>query len=199
MRRFIVFFLIVAISVGIGFGAQSFEEYMIKKNHPLKFTEYVEKYAEEFDIPKALLYSVIKCESSFDPEAKSRVGARGLMQLMPKTFEEMARRQGEEYREELMYDPDTSIRYGSYYLNYLYNIFGDWKLVLAAYNGGMGNVRKWMEDSEYFDGVKIIKYPKGFGETEQYVERVTEAEKVYTKLWFNDNKNTYKEDTLNGS
>lgn len=188
LRRFIVFFLIVAISVGIGYGAQKFEEFMVRKNHPLKYSEYVEKYSKEYEIPETLLYSVIKCESSFDPEAKSRAGARGLMQLMPKTFEEMARRLGEEFKEELMFDPETSIRYGSYYLDYLYNIFGDWKLVLAAYNGGMGNVRKWMEDSEYFDGVNIIKYPKGFEETKQYVERVTEAQKMYTELWFNDNK-----------
>ena len=88
-----------------------------------------------------------------------------------------------------MFDAETSIRYGSYYLDYLYNIFGDWRLVLAAYNGGMGNVRKWMEDSEYFDGVKIIKYPKGFGETEQYVQRVTDAQKVYEELWFKNNNN----------
>ena len=188
MRKFIVFFLIVAISVGIGYGAQSFEDYMIKQRHPLKYSEYVDKYSEQFDIPKTLLYSVIKCESGFDTNAKSRVGARGLMQLMPKTFEEMARRQGEEFKEELMYDAETNIRYGSYYLNYLYNIFGDWKLVLAAYNGGMGNVKKWMEDSDYFDGVKIIKYPKGFEETEGYVKRVTDAQKVYVELWFSDNK-----------
>ncbi len=162
---------------------------MIRKNHPLKYSEYVEKYAKQYEIPETLLYSVIKCESSFDPEAKSRAGARGLMQLMPKTFEEMARRLGEEYKEELMFDAETSIRYGSYYLDYLYNIFGDWRLVLAAYNGGMGNVRKWMEDSEYFDGVKIIKYPKGFGETEQYVQRVTDAQKVYEELWFKNNNN----------
>ncbi len=162
---------------------------MIRKNHPLKYSEYVEKYAKQYEIPETLLYSVIKCESSFDPEAKSCAGARGLMQLMPKTFEEMARRLGEEYKEELMFDAETSIRYGSYYLDYLYNIFGDWRLVLAAYNGGMGNVRKWMEDSEYFDGVKIIKYPKGFGETEQYVQRVTDAQKVYEELWFKNNNN----------
>ena len=124
---------------------------MIRKNHPLKYSEYVEKYAKQYEIPETLLYSVIKCESSFDPEAKSRAGARGLMQLMPKTFEEMARRLGEEYKEELMFDAETSIRYGSYYLDYLYNIFGDWRLVLAAYNGGMGNVDEWLKNPEYSD------------------------------------------------
>lgn len=100
MKKFIVLVLLVSLSVLTGYGAQIFEQHRIKKSHPLKYSEYVEKYAEEFNIPEPLLYSVIKCESSFNPEAKSRVGARGLMQLMPKTFEEMAKRQGEQYAED---------------------------------------------------------------------------------------------------
>lgn len=184
MKRIIATVLILALSVGIGYGAQELEKYLRYKAHPLEYTEFVERYSEEFEIPIEMLYAVIKCESSFDSTAVSSVGATGLMQLMPRTLEDMMRRCGEQYDERLLYDPETNIRYGSYYLRYLYNIFQDWDVVLAAYNGGMGNVRSWLKDSEYYDGAKLIKYPEGFEETENYVKKVNKAEATYRELYF---------------
>ncbi len=186
MKKFTAIFLIIAISVAVGFGAQKLEDHTTKVKHPLKYSEFVEKYAAEYEIPETLLYAMIKCESSFDPKAKSSAGAVGLMQLMPRTFEDMARRQGEEFDKNMMSDAETNIRYGAYYLHYLYNIFRDWNLVLAAYNGGMGNVKKWMQSSEFYDGTKLIKYPKGYSETENYVKKVNETKKLYEKLYFTE-------------
>lgn len=188
MKRFTAILLILAVSIGMGYLAQTLESEKTLKAHPQKYTELVDKYSAEYEIPVDLLYSVIKCESNFDSNAKSSAGACGLMQLMPKTLEDMMRRCGESYKEELIFDPETNIKYGSYYMHYLYNIFNDWDMVLAAYNGGMGNVKKWMQDSEYYDGAKIIKYPKGFDETENYVKRVNEARKAYNELYYREKK-----------
>lgn len=184
MKRFIAVILILAISVGIGYGAQELETHLKYKNHPLKYTELVEKYSAEYEIPIDLLYGVIKCESGFDSTAVSSVGATGLMQLMPHTLEDMMRRCGEQYDERLLYDPETNVKYGAYYLRYLYNIFQDWDIVLAAYHGGMGNVREWLKSDKYYDGAKLIAFPEEFEMTENYVKKVNKAREMYTELYF---------------
>lgn len=181
--RVLIVFLIIAVSVCVGYIAQKIQETSELASHPLKYQALVEKYSKEYEIELPFLYSVIKCESGFDCNATSGAGAKGLMQLMPATMEDMMRRCGEAFDETKMYDPETSIRYGAYYLDYLYKIFNDWDLVLAAYNGGMGNVKKWMENPEYYDGTKICKYPKGFGETERHVKKVNKAKEKYIELY----------------
>jgi soluble lytic murein transglycosylase len=173
LKKFIVFFLIVAVSVGIGFGAQTFEDYMIKKKHPLKYSEYVDKYSEEFEIPKTLLYSVIKCESGFDPKAKSRVGARGLMQLMPDTYGWLLKMRHDEAGD--IFDPEENIKYGTYYLSVLYKKYKNWTYALCAYNAGMGNVDKWLSGESF-------SIP--FAETKEYVNKLDVVMDKYLGLYY---------------
>ncbi len=118
--------------------------------YPLMYSELVERYAEEYGLDKYLLYAVIKTESSFDPEAVSNVGARGLMQIMEETFDWIQFRLGEEdvtvYDD--MFDPETNIRYGGYLLSYLMNEFGNLDCAAAAYHSGIGTVSEWLTDPE---------------------------------------------------
>ena len=144
------------------------------------------KYAAEYDVPPEVIYAVIKVESNFDATAESSVGARGLMQMMPKTFEWLTGKEHlGEYKSALMlYDAETSIKYGAYYLRYLYDKFENTETVLAAYNGGEGNVAKWLKDSKYSkDGKTLSDIP--FKETENYVTKVVAEIDTYKKL-FND-------------
>ncbi len=154
--------------------------------YPLPHREAVMACALSYDLPESLIYAVIKAESDFDPLAVSEDGARGLMQMMEPTFSEMT---GKKYlNEHLSFDalfvPEVSIRYGSYYLRYLSDLFGgDLICTLAAYNGGLGNVRKWLADPAYSDGAgHLTSIP--FPETRAYVERVTEYAAMYEKLYF---------------
>lgn len=149
-------------------------------SYTIKYSEYVEKYSEQYGVDREIIYAVIKCESNFKADARSSVGALGLMQMMPATFADMQSRLGEEYESEALMDPEVSIKYGTYYLKYLYNYFGDWELVFAAYNAGMGNVSKWLKNEEYSDGGKLIDIP--FPETKKYVKKVIAARDEYTKL-----------------
>ena len=88
----------------------------------------------------------------------------------------------EHLNEGMLFDPETNIRYGTYYLSYLYDRYGDWELALAAYNGGPGNVDKWLEDDAYADGKGgLQKIP--FKETRQFVSRVSKAWEKYDKLY----------------
>ncbi len=143
---------------------------------PEEYKEYVEKYSKEYGLSEELVYSVIKTESGFDSSAVSSKGAVGLMQIMPETFEWLTNDILHEYLDVgMLYDPETNIKYGTYYLSRLYGRFGDLNTAIAAYNGGEGNVSEWLSDPRYSnDGEKLIvdNIPKSFSETENYVKKV---------------------------
>ena len=85
---------------------------------------------------------MIRQESAFDPQARSRAGARGLMQLMPATAREWAQRLGLPYSTARLHDPDYSIRLGTAYFANVLNLFdGTTELALAGYNGGPTRIR----------------------------------------------------------
>ena len=177
--------LIAVLAIGLGFLADFLITCLEKNAYPREYAEYVEVYAEAYGVPEGLVYAVIRTESSFDSGAVSPVGAVGLMQLMPSTFEWLTDDKLFEHLESgMLYDPETNIKYGTYCLSFLYDRYGDWELALAAYNGGLGNVDKWLEDDRYADadgegGLKRIP----FGETRQFVARVTDAWEMYERLY----------------
>ena len=183
--RSITVLLIFLVSLLIGYIASSVWDKAEKELYPLKFSEFVDNSSESFGVPRKIIYAVIKTESDFDSTAQSSAGAIGLMQIAPATFEEISRKLGDSYEKGMMYDPETNIRYGTYYLSYLYRYFGDWDVVFAAYNAGMGNVSKWLEDREYSteDG-KLVAIP--FAETAQYVTKVNDAMNKYLDLYGED-------------
>lgn len=150
---------------------------------PEEYQAYVSEYAKEYDVPEHIIYAVIKAESGFDPEARSGAGALGLMQLMPVTFEDLTDNHLREYLDSSkLYDPKVNIRYGVYYLSYLYRMFGNWDVVFAAYNGGLGNVREWLEDKQYSsDGRTLENIP--IKETRNYVSRVNKNLEKYNELY----------------
>ena len=176
---------IAVLAIGLGFLADFLITCLEKNAYPREYAEYVEVYAEAYGVPEGLVYAVIRTESSFDSGAVSPVGAVGLMQLMPSTFEWLTDDKLFEHLESgMLYDPETNIKYGTYCLSFLYDRYGDWELALAAYNGGLGNVDKWLEDDRYADadgegGLKRIP----FKETRQFVARVTDAWEMYERLY----------------
>ena len=122
--------------------------------------------AEEFDVPQAMILAVIRAESDFYPDATSSVGARGLMQLMPDTFRWICE---ELHTAQEITDPEANIRAGSYYLAYLFQKFGSWRIALAAYNAGEGRVCEWLTDPELSAGGTLRRIP--FPETAAYVKK----------------------------
>ncbi len=81
-----------------------------------------------------------------------------------------------------IFDPETNIKIGCWYLSKLYREFGRLDLVIAAYNGGSGNVSKWLNDYTYSkDGKSLDVIP--FEETSTYVKRITKSYKMYNKLY----------------
>ena len=135
----------------------------------------------------ALVHAIIRQESSFETTAVSRVGARGLMQLMPATAKETARGLGRTYRRDaLLTDPDYNIALGRAYLQRLITRFdGHYVLAIAAYNAGPGRVVRWIREHGHpkDPGVDVIDWIERipFAETRNYVQRVLEALHVYRR------------------
>ena len=175
----LIFFLLAGICVILEISFDV-EENIEKDLYSIEYSEYVQKYSDEYGVDCDIIFAVIKCESNFKPDAKSSAGAMGLMQMVPSTFKDMQKRLGEDLDDNDHFDPETSIKYGTYYLKYLYNYFGDWELVFAAYNAGMGNVSKWLKNDEYSTDGKLVNIP--FPETERYVKKVKAAREEYIKL-----------------
>lgn len=107
----------------------------------------VSNAAKEYNLPADLIFGMIWVESRFDPHAVSPVGARGLMQLMPRTAEYLATKMSWDGHDN-PFDPEFNIAAGTYYIARLLTEFnGDENVALAAYNAGPGKVRRWLENS----------------------------------------------------
>ena len=158
-----------------------------KINYPLSYKGLIKKYSKEYNLDPYLIAAIINVESNFNKNAISSKDARGLMQIIPKTGEWAASKLGiENFTVELLFEPETNIRIGTWYLDMLKKEFGDnIQLILAAYNGGSGNVNKWLQNEEYCkDGKELKKIP--FKETEQYIEKVLKNYEVYGNVYKNE-------------
>ena len=187
MRKlFKAFIFLAVIAILIYGGYKSFDQFQ-RWLYPVKYADFVEKYSKEFDVPEQLIFAVIKCESSFDPNAKSSVGARGLMQLLPESFTWVkSKYKGDNILEtDDINNPEANIKYGTFLLSIDYKTFGSWKEAIAAYHAGQGNVSAWLENPEYSsDGKHIDKFPEACSDTESYVNRVLKVEQKYNELYY---------------
>ena len=183
----LVITLILLLSIGLGFLSDFAITCFEKNAYPREYEEYITVYADKYGIPEALVYAIVRTESKFDSGAVSSAGAVGLMQMLPDTFKWLTDEiLFDHFDSGMLYDPETNIRYGTYYLSRLYDRYGRWDLALAAYNGGVGNVDKWLADESYADGEGGLKRIP-FRETRQYVKKVMDAWDMYERLYGEDN------------
>jgi soluble lytic murein transglycosylase len=144
----------------------------------------VEKYSAEYNVPEYIIFAVIDVESDFDPMATSSANACGLMQMTPKTFAWLTSSEhlGENLTSLDLYDPEINIRYGTYYLRYLFTRFHNWDTALAAYNAGHGRVSQWLKDERYSkDGATLYNIP--IEETNNYVNKVMSVCDIYNEIY----------------
>ena len=180
LKKVIALILIPAVLLSVlYFGALS----LLKTLYPLSYEEYVEVYSKENNLSPAFVYAVIRCESGFDKEAVSNVGATGLMQIMPDTFDWINMKLGEDKPYSMATDPQTNIKDGCFLYGYLLSKYGRVQEALAAYHAGTGNVNKWLKDESCSaDGKTLHTIP--FPTTSKYVKKVLLTENIYEKLYF---------------
>lgn len=174
------FLLLVAAAVGLLSVLRSY----YYKVYPQKYNTMVEQYCQVYGVPTALVYAVIKTESNFTPDAVSVNDARGLMQLLPETFEWLQLKLGEQgkYDTAALFEPEVNIRYGVYLLSVLQEEFGSIENIAAAYHAGIGAVGQWLSDPDISaDGVTLDRIP--YEDTALYVKRIKENIAMYQKLY----------------
>ncbi len=147
---------------------------------PLRHEDIIRQQSAQKNLDPALVAGVIYAESHFR-DATSHAGAKGLMQLLPSTADDIARKSGgTAFVQGDLADPQVNISYGSFYLRYLLTRYGgNVVLAVAAYNAGEGRVDKWVfaarHRGEDFDHARHIPFP----ETRHYVQQVLEMRGRY--------------------
>lgn len=152
--------------------------------YPLAYRATIAGAAAEAGLPPALVFGMVHQESGFDPAARSRSGARGLMQLMPSTGREVARQLGVPFTFARLEEPAYSVRLGTRYFRRVLGMFdGNVELALAAYNGGPGRIsRLWRaagpeaELDRFLEGLALE-------EPRDYVKRIVLLAASYRSLY----------------
>ena len=176
--------VVLIIIIVIGFGQKAIPQLLKTYIYPKEFSEQVEKYSLQNELDTDFVYAVIKTESSFNENATSQVGARGLMQLMPDAFDWVKYRLSDDRNLTFddMYNSEYNIEYGCYLLGYLYKRYGSHELAAAAYHAGMGAVDGWIEDGLINeDSVTHSDIPAS--QTSHYVKKIMRAYNMYKKLY----------------
>lgn len=145
----------------------------------------MDKWADAYELDPLLVDAFIRTESGFDPQATSSVDARGLMQMTEETFlwlrSKIAEGEGLEFAD--LYDPETSIRFGCYYLHLCLNRYnGDVATAAAAYHSGWGTVDNLLQMEEHSaDGETLQGFP--YNQMHHYVNKITACYQVYQRLY----------------
>lgn len=150
---------------------------------PLSYSDVIRQQAADKHLDPALIAAVIYAETKFDPRPSS-AGAQGLMQILPQTAEYLARRSGAtNFTVSDLATPEVNVAYGSYYLRYLLDHYGNREIpALAAYNGGETNVDRWLgADQRRGRSLTISEIP--FPQTQAYVAKVMDAQRRYRQTY----------------
>lgn len=180
-----VFFILVLIGAVyfIRIGLDALE----KSLYPRKYQDLVEQYAAENELDPLLLYSVIRTESGFNPNAQSNVDARGLMQITDETFQWIKSKiaPNEDISFEDLYDPEINIRFGSYYFARCMTRYNNHVgTAAAAYHSGWGTVDKLLKNEKYSDdGINLHTYP--YEQMGLYVQKIGRAYSRYQTCYSN--------------
>lgn len=175
MRKTLAFFFVVMFfssiaAVGIVGG--------IAISYPKMFRGFVSKYSSKYGIDESMVFAIIRAESGFDVTAVSRSGAMGLMQIMPETGAYISRSLGRvEFASSDLFDAETNIEFGCFYLDYLSNKFDSHDKILCAYNLGETRAMSILAENPNFDFSKIE-----IGETRRYIRDVKRNKKVYDAI-----------------
>jgi len=147
---------------------------------PVNYEDIVEKNARRQGLPASLIFAIARQESAWQFDAHSRVGARGLMQIIPATAKETAKTIGVRYSKNKLFDPAYNITLGSAYIRGLLERFDNNRaLAAASYNAGPHRVDQWKAHSKAQLPIDIWIDIIPFKETRRYVRNILSYEVIY--------------------
>ena len=151
--------------------------------YPQNYYKQVKLFADKYNNVDALMMAIVREESSFNPKAQSSVGAIGLMQLMPTTAHEVGKNTGIDFNTSYLFNPELNLRLGNIYYASLRSMLEDKDVsAIAAYNGGVGSVKKWRELLKYNDTDEFVEQIP-YEETKNYVIKVFRSYWNYTRIY----------------
>ncbi|MFK8068358.1 MAG: transglycosylase SLT domain-containing protein [Gammaproteobacteria bacterium] len=150
--------------------AKSYDD--LTRRFPLPYNKTVKKYSKKRALPVSKIYTIIRQESAFIHDVRSHAGALGLMQVMPATGKQTAKKIGYKYKNSRqLYDPTTNIAIGTAYLKEMLQRYdGNLIMAAAAYNAGPHRVKRWRPDEGCMPG-ELWAETIPFTETRRYVRR----------------------------
>lgn len=178
-KNYSIWIILILVLVVLVINSENIARYF----SPIPYREIIFKEAADAGVDRYLLAAIVKTESNYDPMAVSVKGARGLMQIMPDTGKWVAEQRNQGFSDDQLFNPQYNVRIGALYVSDLYKEFqGNTILVLAAYNGGQGNVKKWQKNNNWTgDRSSIDQIP--FPETRQFVRKVLFYQQMYKRLY----------------
>ena len=182
IRTILIILLVLLVLYIVLFKIVKVQDRILVFLYKKEYNEYVEKYSIQYGVDENLVYSIIKNESKFDSNAVSTSEAKGLMQIMDNTVKDIANGIDEmEYDNIDIFDPETNIHLGVNYLSELLEKYGNVPLAVAAYNAGIGNVDKWIQNGVLDEnGTDIENIP--FKETNLYVRKVLRDYEIFSLI-----------------
>lgn len=161
-----------------------------KLAYPMPYREGIEKYSRSQGLDPYLVAGLIRQESEFNPRALSRVKAHGLMQVMPATGRDLARKLGiKSFSTAQLFDPNISLQMGTYHFkDWLKSLNGQVEVTLAAYNAGKTRADRWLAKGNYREPAEFVENIP-FTETREYVQAVIRNADLYRRLYGVTSKN----------
>ena len=182
LKKIWKFFIVLVVIVAILIVIFANKNTIMKMFYIIKYSEYVEKYSKEYVVDKYLIYACIKAESNFNEKAESKKGAKGLMQLMDSTGQEIAKGLNMTIDNDDLFEPEINIKLGTKYISRMLQKYENTELALAAYNAGSGNVDSWINSGKIkADGSDAENIP--FKETNNYVRKILKDYRIYKELY----------------
>lgn len=134
MKRKLLVLILIALTIYALIYNKNIQKKILERLYPFKYSEYVYNYSEEYSVDPLLIFAIIKSESNYNPNSISQSGAKGLMQLMDTTADEMSSKINL-YNNYDIYDPETNINIGTKYISTLLQYYDkNIYLALSAYN-----------------------------------------------------------------
>ena len=186
-RRLLILALVILLSIGFGFGYDAVATAVERYRHPIpeRYAPLIEQEAKEFGIPSSIIFALVNCESRFVSNTVSADGEIGLMQISPDLLEKVYTEILHETVPDsgILYDPKTNLHVGTAYLAHLYQTYGVWDIVYAAWQVREDTVDEWLTDQTYLDEQGRLKNIPDRN-TEKFISRVKKQAEMYTTLYF---------------